>query len=393
MRPMRRLHRCPCFRPHSSTRSSSALASASARAASMTSASRRSSSTKTGSATTAGRPMRSRRSTRPEHPRARRRCAGSSTRFEARVAGSGTTASLVSVGARTRRTCCTWPRSGVFARSRFITTTPGTLPSRPRTSRRSWQRLDVDLFTHVVDNTEADDIFRAFFTAGVAEIDASTDLALAETMYRAAWKHRVGFILEGHSFLTEGITPVGRNYFDGRYIQAIHARFGTRPMRTYPLMTFSRFLFWADWRQDPQDPAVLVRALYEGGGAGIPRARVRLEILRRPPPRESDDRVLPRDLPARRSSGRTCGTTASPLALEWARCRARPPGPSTTPRRTVEDDLLEYFKKRLGLTDAEYGSVMHAAAARVDRVPDVQAALRAPAARCSRSSPKRTSCR
>jgi 3'-phosphoadenosine 5'-phosphosulfate sulfotransferase (PAPS reductase)/FAD synthetase len=46
--------------------------------------------------------------------------------------------------------------------------------------------LDVDLYTHVVDNKESDDIFRAFFSAGVAEIEAATDLALAETMYRAA---------------------------------------------------------------------------------------------------------------------------------------------------------------------------------------------------------------
>ena len=44
--------------------------------------------------------------------------------------------------------------------------------------------LDVDLYTHVIDNKEADDIFRSFFMAGVPELDASTDLALAETMYR-----------------------------------------------------------------------------------------------------------------------------------------------------------------------------------------------------------------
>jgi len=105
--------------------------------------------------------------------------------------------------------------------------------------------IDVDLYTHVVDNKEADDIFRAFFRAGVAEIEASTDLALAETLYRAASRYGVGYALEGHSFVTEGVTPVGRNYFDGQYIRSIHRRFGTRPMRTYPLMTFSRFLWWS----------------------------------------------------------------------------------------------------------------------------------------------------
>jgi hypothetical protein len=111
--------------------------------------------------------------------------------------------------------------------------------------RKVLSKLDVDLFTYVIDNKEADDIFRAFFLAGVAEIDAATDLALAEVTYRAAWKHGVKYILEGHSFVAEGITPLGRNYFDGKYIQAIHRRFGRRPMVTYPLMTFSRFLWWS----------------------------------------------------------------------------------------------------------------------------------------------------
>lgn len=111
--------------------------------------------------------------------------------------------------------------------------------------RKVLSKLNVDLYTHVVDNKESDDIFRAFFLSGVAEIEAATDLALAETMYRAAAKYGIKYVLEGHSFITEGITPVGRNYFDGKYIESIHRRFGRRPLASYPLMTFSRFLWWA----------------------------------------------------------------------------------------------------------------------------------------------------
>lgn len=105
--------------------------------------------------------------------------------------------------------------------------------------------LNIDLYTYVIDNKEADDIFRSFFFADVAELDASTDLALAEVLYRAAWKYNIKYILEGHSFIAEGITPVGRNYFDGKYIYEIHKQFGRLPMKTYPLMTFNKFLFWS----------------------------------------------------------------------------------------------------------------------------------------------------
>ena len=92
--------------------------------------------------------------------------------------------------------------------------------------RKVLTALKVDLYTHVIDNKESDDLFRSFFRAGVAEIEAPTDLALAETLYRAASKYGIKYILEGHSFMTEGITPVGRNYFDGRYVKSIHQKFG-----------------------------------------------------------------------------------------------------------------------------------------------------------------------
>ena len=74
--------------------------------------------------------------------------------------------------------------------------------------RKVLTALDEDLYTHVVDNKESDDIFKSFFLAGVPEIEAATDLALAEVMYRAAYKNGVKYVLEGHSFSTEGITPV-----------------------------------------------------------------------------------------------------------------------------------------------------------------------------------------
>lgn len=115
--------------------------------------------------------------------------------------------------------------------------------------RKVLAKLNVDLFTLVVNNKEADDIFRSFFLADVPELDASTDLALAETMYRAANKYNVKYILEGHSFIAEGISPLGKNYFDGKYIKSIHKKFGKMPMKTYPLMSFSKFIKWTTFKR------------------------------------------------------------------------------------------------------------------------------------------------
>ncbi len=110
--------------------------------------------------------------------------------------------------------------------------------------RKVLTHLKVDLYTHVVNNKEMDDIYRSFFLAGVPEIDSPTDIALAEIMYRAADKYGIKYVLEGHSFIAEGITPLGKNYFDGKYIASIHKKFGKIRMKTYPNMPFWTFVKW-----------------------------------------------------------------------------------------------------------------------------------------------------
>lgn len=111
--------------------------------------------------------------------------------------------------------------------------------------RHVTESLGVDLYTHVVDNKEIDDIKRAFLLSGVAEFDADTDIAYVQTLRSTAAKFRVKYILEGHSFLTEGITPVGANYLDGAYVADIHDRYGQMSRRTFPNMLFWDFLKWA----------------------------------------------------------------------------------------------------------------------------------------------------
>ena len=217
--------------------------------------------------------------------------------------------------------------------------------------------LDVDLYTHVVDNTEIDDIFRSFFYAGVAEIEAATDLALAETMYRAAAQYGVKYVLEGHSFVTEGITPIGKNYFDGRYIQSIHQEFGQRPMRTYPLMTFARFLWWSAcarikkirpfWYIDysKEDAKAFLEKefgwQYYGGHHLENRMTAFFHGIYAPQKFGSDFRNNTLSAKVR------MGTISREEA--WAEYNTPP---------KVEDELLSYFKKRLKLSDVEYERIM-----------------------------------
>jgi N-acetyl sugar amidotransferase len=223
--------------------------------------------------------------------------------------------------------------------------------------RKVLSALDVDLHTHVIDNKESDDIFRSFFIAGVPEIEGATDLALAETLYRAAAKHGLKYVFEGHSFVTEGITPLGKNYFDGRYIQSIHRQFGRLPMRTYPLMTFSRFMWWATvsrirkirpfWYMNyskEEARAFLERECgwqYYGGHHLENRMTAFFHGIYAPQKFGADYRN--NTLSARVRMGTMSREAA------WAEYNTPP---------LVEWDLVEYFKKRLEFSDAEYERIM-----------------------------------
>ncbi len=108
--------------------------------------------------------------------------------------------------------------------------------------QRILEALDIDLYTHVVDNEEYQRIYRSFFLASVPEIDTPTDIALAAVHYMAAAKHGVKWIWEGHSFRTEGISPPGWFYMDSKYVRTIHSKYGDGRIRTLPELTLPRWM-------------------------------------------------------------------------------------------------------------------------------------------------------
>ncbi|WP_287963451.1 N-acetyl sugar amidotransferase [Alcanivorax sp.] len=219
--------------------------------------------------------------------------------------------------------------------------------------------LDVDLYTHVVANKEADDIFRAFFLSGVAEIEAPTDLGYAYLLRKVAAKYSIKHVLEGHSFIEEGITPLGRNYFDGRYIQAIHKRFGRKKMETYPLMTFSRFLWSVLFHRlkfirplwylsySKENAKTLLSEKFGWCDYGGHHLENRMTAFCHSVylPQKFGSDMRNNTLSASVRNGELSRAEA------WARYNTPP---------LIEDGIVDYFKKRLDLTDAQYASIMSA---------------------------------
>jgi len=100
------------------------------------------------------------------------------------------------------------------------------------------EKLDLDLYTHVVDWEEMKDLQLSYFKAGVPHIDTPQDHAFFATMYNFASKYNVKYILTGANYSTECVrNPVEWMYYQSDVIQLkdIHKKFGTKPLRNYPL--------------------------------------------------------------------------------------------------------------------------------------------------------------
>jgi N-acetyl sugar amidotransferase len=98
-------------------------------------------------------------------------------------------------------------------------------------------KLGFDLYTLVVDWNEFRDIQKAFIKASVVDIETITDHAIIGTLYKLALKHNIKYILSGSNVVTEAVLP---EYWifsksDHVNIQNIHKKFGTVPLKTYPL--------------------------------------------------------------------------------------------------------------------------------------------------------------
>lgn len=108
-------------------------------------------------------------------------------------------------------------------------------------------KLELDLFTEVIDWEEMRDLQLAFFRSGVPHIDTPQDHAFFATMYKFAEQHDIKYILTGANLSTECIrNPIEWMYYQSDAIQLkdIHSRFGERPLLNFPITSIFRHKIW-----------------------------------------------------------------------------------------------------------------------------------------------------
>ena len=223
--------------------------------------------------------------------------------------------------------------------------------------RKITKYTNIDLWTYVIDNKEADDLFRAFFFSCVPEFDASTDIGFSQVLRDACAKFKIKYVLEGHSYQAEGLTPQASNYFDGKYIADIHKIFGKKPMKTYPNMTFKKFLksilfhrvqfirplWYLDYSKEAAQSWLEKNTgwLYYGGHHLENRASGFVHSVYHPQKFNMDNRNW--SLAAAVRSGKMTRQDALDIY--------------SVPRQP-DVEIIRYLKKRLEITDEEYDKVM-----------------------------------
>lgn len=99
-------------------------------------------------------------------------------------------------------------------------------------------KLGFPLHTEVVNWQEMQDLQLAFFKAQVPHVDTPQDHAIFAGLYNYAAGNGFKHIITGANYSTECVRePLAWHYHasDLRQLKDIHARFGTRPLSTFPL--------------------------------------------------------------------------------------------------------------------------------------------------------------
>ena len=222
------------------------------------------------------------------------------------------------------------------------------------------KKLDVELFTIVVDNEVYNDIYRSFLLAGSPDPDSATDTGLTTTLYRAANKYGIKYIFDGHSFRTEGVSPLGWCYMDGKYIESIVKEYGNyreHRLRSFPNLWMSTFLrnmlisrvrrirplYWMDYQKE--EVKKFLQREFDWtwyGGHHLENRFTNFVHSYFFPQRWNIDQ---------RANGYSAQIRFGQMTREeGVRLMKEPP--------SFDPELLEIVKKRLGFSDEEFDRVM-----------------------------------
>ena len=115
-----------------------------------------------------------------------------------------------------------------------------------RNVKNACEILNVDLYTVVADWEEFKDLQISFLKTSTPDADIPSDYAIVSTLYKVASKEGIKYILNGHSFRTEGTTPISWMYMDGRYFKSVCKKYGmNKRIKSFPVLTATTLFYYS----------------------------------------------------------------------------------------------------------------------------------------------------
>ena len=109
-------------------------------------------------------------------------------------------------------------------------------------------KLGIDLETLVIDWEEFKDIQLAFLRSGLPDCEIPSDHAIVSSVYQVARQQQVRHCVWGYNTRTETHLPRSwsQAHFDWGFIRAVHRKFGSGHIRTFPHLPFQPVSLAAD---------------------------------------------------------------------------------------------------------------------------------------------------
>jgi N-acetyl sugar amidotransferase len=115
-----------------------------------------------------------------------------------------------------------------------------------RNIENTLKKLEIDLYTEVLDWEEFKDIQLSFLKGSVPDGEIPTDHAIYATLYNCAAKFKIKYIISGTNIRTEGILPRSwaRGHLDFKYIQGLQNKFGSVKIKKFPHLTLFKLIYF-----------------------------------------------------------------------------------------------------------------------------------------------------
>ncbi len=107
------------------------------------------------------------------------------------------------------------------------------------------KKLNVDLYTHVINWKEMRDLQLSFLKSNTANQDIPQDHCYTAKLMDVMIEKNIKHILTGGNLVSESILPqsYGYNAMDKRFLESVHKKFGKLKLKEYPRISFFKYYF------------------------------------------------------------------------------------------------------------------------------------------------------